>query len=156
MPRIVPWCILLSIIALLYTARCLITQCPSPIAYRPSSIAGSKGLQYDYPKGDGRWYSKVYSMRGGSFCILLVFTSFSIVVYQCSIAKQFRKEISFTRKDFSQVHNVVKRRILVILQWFFKSLQSRVEKMFFVLKNLLRNSLPQADREISLWLEIWK
>ena len=43
----------------------------SPNAHRPSSIVGSKSLRYDYLKGDGRWWSKVYGMRGGgSFCIL--------------------------------------------------------------------------------------
>ena len=39
----------------------------SPNAHRPSSIVGSKSLRYDYLKGDGRWWSKVYGMRGGVF-----------------------------------------------------------------------------------------
>ena len=46
-----------------------IAHCPSPIVHRPSSIAGSKGLQYDYPKGDGRWAMVLKSVQyeGGVF-----------------------------------------------------------------------------------------
>ena len=43
----------------------------SPIALSP--IAWSKGLRYDYLKGDGRWGSKVYGMRGGLFVPYAIF-----------------------------------------------------------------------------------
>jgi hypothetical protein len=41
----------------------------SPNAHRPSPIAGSKGLQYDCPKGDGRWAMVLKSVQyeGGVF-----------------------------------------------------------------------------------------